>query len=365
MKRLFHYLSDNYLDKKFGLRVRLFNVLAMAGTLISFCMALLGAVNRAGAPNIVLNLAMGCLSFALLTYSRRSGNYQLCYIVTIVAIFLILFPLMFFSTGGYHSGMPAFFVFAVAFTIFMLDGKKAVQLSILEILVYIVLCIVAYICPQTVIPLEDEQAILTDVIVAFVTVSVALGISMFLHFRLYNEQQKRLDEQNRALSQINRMKTEFFASVSHEMKTPLTVISVHVQRARTLLELGRAGDAEKVRESHALAQNEIMRLSRLIDGALRLSSLQELSAPRDRLNMREIIATTAEAYRALLENRGNNLIVALPASLPPITGSPDALVQLLSNLLANANAHTKSGEITVRAGHSDDTLTISVADNGE
>lgn len=51
---------------------------------------------------------------------------------------------------------------------------------------------------------------------------------MLMQLRLYNEQQKTLDDQNKILDRISQMKTELFANISHEMKTPLTVISVHV-----------------------------------------------------------------------------------------------------------------------------------------
>jgi CheY-like chemotaxis protein len=59
------------------------------------------------------------LAVVLLVYSKRGGRYRLCYGITIAAVFISLFPIMFFSAGGYYSGMPGFFVFAVVFTMFM------------------------------------------------------------------------------------------------------------------------------------------------------------------------------------------------------------------------------------------------------
>ena len=49
-------------------------------------------------------------------------------------IFLIVFPVMFFNSGGYHGGMPAFFVFAIIFTVLMLEKIRALIVSLLEII---------------------------------------------------------------------------------------------------------------------------------------------------------------------------------------------------------------------------------------
>ena len=77
----FHSLFSLTLD----FRVRLFNILALGGTVISL-------------------------------------------------IFLIVFPVMFFTSGGYHGGMPAFFVFAIIFTVLMLEKIRALIVSLLEII---------------------------------------------------------------------------------------------------------------------------------------------------------------------------------------------------------------------------------------
>lgn len=317
MKHRLKQFISTYFGANLDFRVRLFNVLAMGGAVISLAMALVGVVTNVGLGNVAVNLLSAALSYTLLCYSQRTGQYQLCYMITIIAIFMVLFPIMFFTAGGYHSGMPSFFVFAVAFTILMLEGKKAIVMSVLEILLYLAICVIAFRYPGLVNAWDNEQDLLTDVIVGFVSVSAVLGTMLYIHFKLYNEQQKQLAEQNILLGQINRMKTELFGNISHELKTPLTVISVHTQRAQALLELGREGDLEKIRESHALAQEEVMRLSRLVDSTLRLASLQEVGEQRAVLDLCSILRTTAEAYQSLLEKKGNALTLSLPEN--PLT----------------------------------------------
>lgn len=97
--RLTQFISK-YFGPGLDFRVRLFNVLALGGTAISLAMVLIGLATAVGLGNIGVNFISAFLSYALLCYSQRTGRYQLCYFITIIAIFLVLFPIMFFTAGG-------------------------------------------------------------------------------------------------------------------------------------------------------------------------------------------------------------------------------------------------------------------------
>ncbi len=113
MKQLLRFINDKFLSNRLDFRVRLFNVLAMAGMTISMSMVLFGIFTNVGMWNILVNLIATVLAFCLLYYSYKSGKYQQCYMFTTAVIFLIFFPILFFTSGGYHGGMPSFFIFAV------------------------------------------------------------------------------------------------------------------------------------------------------------------------------------------------------------------------------------------------------------
>lgn len=128
MLRFFRWIRDTFLSKQLDLRVRLFNILAMAGVLVSLVLAIMNIILKTPL-NASADLLGAALSCALLVYTTRTKRYQIAYMITAIGIFLILFPVLFFITGGYRYGMPAFFIFAVAFTIFMLEGRKALLLA--------------------------------------------------------------------------------------------------------------------------------------------------------------------------------------------------------------------------------------------
>ena len=165
MKEPITRVYQRYFRPELHFRVRLFNVLAIGGTLISFLMALLSAFNASGIAAVAVNLAISALSFGLLSYAQRSERYQTCYMVTNICIFIVLFPVLFFLGGGYHGGMPVFFVFAVVFTIFMLEGKKALVFALAELALYAIICFAAYLHPNAVIFFESEQDLFEDILV--------------------------------------------------------------------------------------------------------------------------------------------------------------------------------------------------------
>jgi signal transduction histidine kinase len=201
------------------------------------------------------------------------------------------------------------------------------------------------------------------VIVAFTAVSIVLGICMFLHFRLYNEQQRKSDGQNAVLAQISRGKTEFLANTSHEMRTPLTVISVNIQKVMYLLaDTGRAAEDPEATRLLADAQGEIMRLSRMVDGMLTLASISE-SPARRKTDFTALLRSAADILELFLAKRKNRLKADIAENLT-VFGDSDLLSQIIVNLIQNAHAHTENDVILLRAALDKRKITVTVSDNG-
>lgn len=364
MKKAVKFLS-RFIDSKLDLRIRLFNVVAMAGTLISAIIGLSGIFTNAGWANIAINFATAILSFGLLVYTYKSGRYQLCYLITIAVVFFIAFPAVFITAGGYKSGMPSFFIFAVVFTFFMLEGKKAFVISVTELLVYSGLCLFAYLRPETLRYFPTEHDVMADVIIGFVTVSIAIGLTMYFQLKLYNDQQKMLAEQNAALDRINQLKTEFLSNVSHELKTPLTVMSVIAQQSKSGLneypEL-----AEMSEQMHVIAA-EADRLGLMVAQVLDMTRIEEgrMVVMLRSCNISEIIQSTMNTYYPLLKKNSNRLVLTPCDELPDVFADPDRVAQILVNLLQNAIRHTSGGTITVSAERSGDYIAVTVQDTGE
>ena len=384
MKKLLLYILERYFNRKLDFRVRLFNVLAMAGIAISSLMAIGGIIVNVGPVNLVIGLLGTFLSVWLLYYSYRSGNYQLCYKITVVVIFMILFPLLFFTGGGYISGMPAFFIFGVLFTIFMLEGKSAIIMSAIELAVYITICLIALIYPNTVKWLVTKEEIAIDITIAFSLVSIVIGASMFIHFRMYNLQQRELEKaredalaakeilerQNEALEQLNNMKTEFLGNISHELKTPLTVVSGYAQLSERQLKTtgGSAGEPDNtdIINKMKFISSEAERLGLMVGQILDITRIEEgrMSITANPCHIDEIIHSTIKTYFPILNKNENKLEIQIDKNLPMIEADPIRISQVIINLIANAIRFTTAGTISVSAALSGSFVEINVRDTG-
>jgi len=165
---------------------------------------------------------------------------------------------------------------------------------------------------------------------------------------------------------LARQKTDFVSNVSHELKTPLTSIRMFSE----LLAENRVADSEKQRSYLQIITAEAARLTRLINNVLDFSRMErgEKKYNFQPCDLTEIIRATAETFRPHLEANGFNFHYELPDKMIGMRGDPDALSQIIVNLLSNAEKYSNGGkEIEIRVAQKDQPLPyaeIHVLDRG-
>ena len=367
MKSLFIYIGDKFLSKKLDFRVRLFNILAMAGVIISFVSAAVCLLNGEGVFAALSNLATTPIAAGLLFFAARTGKYQLCYMITIVTIFLIFFPLIFFIGGGYIGAMPSYFIFAVVFTVFMLEGKKALVVTAVELAVYIGLCLFAWQNPGRVITLVSDQAVMIDNIAGFTLVSIVLGTTMFLHFRLYNLQQREMESAREEAMRFSEAKSRFLANMSHEIRTPINVM---LGKNELIL---RESDSEQVREYSRGLQNAGDTLLTLVSNVLDMSKIEQgrFDITAEPYKTAELIDDLSAIGKEYTAKHGLAFHTQTDESLPCILkGDFLCIKQVAANFLSNAAKYTREGSVTLSvsgtegAAEEEILLCIAVSDTG-
>jgi signal transduction histidine kinase len=361
---ILHRFMEKYFSSQLDLRVRLFNVLVLASAIFCVVIGIINFTAGLGIISVIIDFAAAAFCYALLLYSSKRGRTHLCHMIFIGVSFFILFPYLFFNMGGYYGGIPAFLVFAVVFTVFMLEGKTALVFTTLEILLYAGLYIFAFMHPEYVKAFPTAKNYLISNLMDLVIVCIALGATMSAQVRLYRAQQKKLDEQNTILAQTNSMKTRFLANASHEMRTPLTVTSVNVQTVMDILEeMGETVTDPEAMKLLQNAQSEIMRLSRMVSGMLKLSSMSE-SLDKQKLDFTSLMQNGVEMLQLNLNKLGNTVKIDIEPGLS-VFGNADLLAQVLTNILQNAGAHTKNGTVAISAKKQGSKITVEVRDTGE
>jgi len=211
----------------------------------------------------------------------------------------------------------------------------------------------------------------TGAVVLFACLAVVLALlTVALHknrktARLALESEiksKELIADNAALDRLNRMKAEFFQNMSHELKAPLTVISTNILDSTDMLDFEI--DKDEMRKSLENAQREIMRMSKIVDNAIKYSIQQDNKQAMSILDIAPLLRDGALSHAALLKRHGNALVIKIPQSLPEIFCNPDMLLHVLSNLISNANRHTHNGKITICAAKENGIITVKLKDTG-
>ncbi len=166
---------------------------------------------------------------------------------------------------------------------------------------------------------------------------------------------------------LTRLKNEFVANVSHELKTPLALIRLF---GETLL-YGRAVSDGKRREYYAVITRESERLTHLINNILDFSRIDAGHKRYERVDcdIGEVVSQTLEAYRFQLDHHGFECRVEIQPDLPTVSADADAVAQAVLNLLNNAVKYSnkdKVVEVQVRRAHRNgrEGTTISVSDRG-
>jgi len=163
------------------------------------------------------------------------------------------------------------------------------------------------------------------------------------------------------LKELDRLRTEWVAAVSHDLKNPIQV----VQLGAALIEMdGPLNDLQQDRIR--IIQRSAMLLSNLVAGVLDLARLE--AGPAVRLapvNPAEVCSAVMAEMEQVAANRGQQLVCEMADDLPVLRGDLVLLTRAISNLASNALKYTPNGGvITLQARMVEDEIEFAVRDNG-
>ncbi|HEU4389270.1 MAG TPA: ATP-binding protein, partial [Blastocatellia bacterium] len=180
--------------------------------------------------------------------------------------------------------------------------------------------------------------------------------------RSFNAMASGIEEREKRLTELDRLKSDFVGSVSHEMRTPLTTIKT---LTRVLLR-GNVTESDR-REFLNTIMTECDRQIDLILNLLDLSRIEAgtFNIALSRVEVADIVESCVKAERVNAEARGHGLFVKVPESVPAVLADGAALRRVLCGLVQNAIKYTADGgRIILETATDDDKVTIRVSDNG-
>ena len=175
--------------------------------------------------------------------------------------------------------------------------------------------------------------------------------------RVTEEEKKRAD----MLEELDHAKTAFFSNVSHEFRTPLTLMIGNLEAA-----LAGTSLADNEREQLDVAHRNSLRLLKLVNSLLDFSRIEagRAQATYQPTDVGALTTELASNFRSACDRAGLKLVVDCPA-LPQVAHVDAAMWEkIVLNLLSNAFKFTFEGEIAVRLREADGQVELSVQDSG-
>lgn len=329
---------DIITDHRISLRERMFR-LATGVCMIAIAFTLPMGRN-------VWNILLMTASLVVIAVITKVSIQRTCIhtgATAIAVLLLALFPITFFSAGGFYSGVPEWFVLCFIYVCITLRGTRRVVFFGLCTAETLLCYGTAFYAPGLALPNSQQSALFDS---AFSMIMVGLLTSALLMFlsRMYEEENALSRRQKKEIEELNRAENHFFSSMSHEIRTPInTIIGLN----EIIL---REDISEEVAENARNIQGASKLLLSLINDILDLSKIK--SGKMEIINVSyETGALFSEIVNMIwikAKEKGLEFKLHVDSSIPSmLCGDEVRIKQILINLLNNAVKYTSEGSVTL------------------
>lgn len=334
IKKWFDLISDH----RISLRERMFRIVT------GICMiAIVFTMPMGRSIWNILMLAASLVAMALIVRVSIRKKRIHAGATAIAVLLLAMFPVTFFSAGGFYSGVPEWFVLCFIYVCITLQGRRRVVFFGLCTAETLLCYGTAFYFPQIATPNINHNALFDS---AFSMIMVGLLTSVLLMFlnRMYEEENALSQRQKKEIEELNQAENHFFSSMSHEIRTPInTIIGLN----EIIL---REDISEEVAENARNIQGASKLLLSLINDILDISKIK--SGKMEIVNVSyETGALFSEIVNMIwikAREKGLEFKLHVDSSIPSmLCGDEVRIKQILINLLNNAVKYTSEGSVTL------------------
>lgn len=174
---------------------------------------------------------------------------------------------------------------------------------------------------------------------------------------------KELEEKNKRLQELDRLKSDFISTVSHELRTPLAITKEGISLVLDEIP-GKINEEQK--DVLANAKDSIDRLARIINSLLDISKIEagRIELKKGLINLNSLVRQLSSSFGFKIRDKDLELRVNLPKAQIEIYADADKIAEVFTNLIYNAIKFTKEGFIEISAIEKENETECSVSDTG-
>ncbi|MBN2289893.1 MAG: HAMP domain-containing histidine kinase [Candidatus Glassbacteria bacterium] len=291
---------------------------------------------------------------------------------------LVLLIVLIYFSGGAENPFIFYFIFHVIIASILLSNLASYLQASLAVVLFNLMLVLDYlqVIPHyRLFPFLNESVYhnpvfllgVAGVFTSTLYLSVYMATSITSKLRRREEElmqlKDSLEQTNRRLMEIYEYRSRFILKVEHELKAPLAAI----QSLITAVITGFPEHPEpKVKDLLTRAEHRTHNLLELIRQLLTLSRMQTAghAFKLEPVKLEPIISRQLEILHAQAESKGLEIVLDLPAEIPPVKADQEAMHQVVMNLLSNAVKYTEQGSVTFKVSAEGNFIRLDVVDTG-
>ncbi len=321
--------------------------------------------------NILIAVVDAFLAFAVY-FSVVKKHTNTALILTCI-VDIVIFPLMYFPSGGMQSGMTIWFVVSLVVFWLILKTPYCYIMYGIDALILIGCFIIELKYPDMIQPIATKEAVAFDMIQCMIAVSALLGSVFKYQSYIYSKQRESLRQQTielreamLALQRANEAKNDFLSNMSHELRTPINAI---IGMNETIL---RESDNETITQYSKNIKNSSRVLLEFVDNVLDFSKVESGMLVIEEYTYRfsELLSSINRIIEPKLNKKGLEYKLTVDKNIPPyLKGDNYKISRVVTHLLNNSVKFTESGYVALtfscaKTSNKEVNLIINVADTG-
>ncbi len=329
---------EMFFDHKISIRERMFRVVT------GICMIALIIILLMGRN--LINLMILAASIVCITAIVKISIQKECIhegATAIAMLLLLLFPIGFFTAGGFYSGVPEWFVLCFIYISITLEGRRKTVLLFLCAAETLMCYYVSFYFPEIVKQNTLGHSFFCSAVSVILVGSLTSVLLLFVT-RLYEEENELSRQQKKEIEELNKAENNFFSSMSHEIRTPInTIIGLNEIILRGDIPDDVAENARNIQSASKLLLtliNDILDLSKIKSGKMEIVNVSYETGA--------LFSEIVNMVWIKAREKGLDFQLHVDASIPSmLCGDEVRIKQVLINLLNNAVKYTSKGSVTL------------------